>query len=548
MSTTPVITEALEAVGIVCRRYQITALGGFIESCRSFAEEKLLNVAVLGRFKTGKSSFLNDLIGHAVLPVGVVPVTSIVTEVQYGPQERSEIRFLDGHAETVPVAQIAEFISEAGNPGNSKRVALVRVEAPSMKPYSGIRFVDTPGLESVLDHNTATSMEWLPNVGLALVAVAADVPLSQHDIDLLRNLSRYTPNISLLLTKVDVLNAEQQGEVMHFVTGQLDRHLKFPVPIFPYSVRPGFETLLPQLRENLLAHVQAGAGEQRASILRRKVESLLNECTDYLKVALKSAEIADSERNALRVKILGRKGSLDDARLTLRLIVHHAADEMRPKLEGLLREHEAELQCRLLAGLDEQFPGWTHSLRFAAESFDHWLRASVIDEIAELSRKRHNDFIDPVRRVSSQLSQALQDFRSRISERTQETLGVSLRTTEMDLRIEEPRAPDVRIGKIFDRNWELLSSVAPMMLLKRALKKHFERKVRNVVFVNLARLASQWEEILNAALRALEQESIRRLEVFIETIGKVTAVRGQEAPRIHADLQRLDELKSRLSR
>src|SRR5438105_4459735 len=47
--------EILETIDLLSRRHQITALDDFIESCRSFAEEEILNIAVLGKFKTGKS-------------------------------------------------------------------------------------------------------------------------------------------------------------------------------------------------------------------------------------------------------------------------------------------------------------------------------------------------------------------------------------------------------------------------------------------------------------------------------------------------------------
>jgi len=199
-----IVQDALSTVEDLCQRHEISALEDFLESCRTFAREKMLNIAVLGRFKAGKSTFLNQLLGRPLLPVGVIPVTSVVTEIQWGPHERATVEFADGRREYVPAERIGDFISESQNPENSKQVARVRVELPSMDRYRGIRFVDTPGLESVFEHNTDASLEWLPNVGLALVAVGVDPPLSQHDIELIRNLSRYTPNISLLLTKVDV--------------------------------------------------------------------------------------------------------------------------------------------------------------------------------------------------------------------------------------------------------------------------------------------------------------------------------------------------------
>ena len=52
--------EEDSAVGLVaeiCRSHQIAALDDFIESCRSFAREEILNVAVFGRFKAGRAAF-----------------------------------------------------------------------------------------------------------------------------------------------------------------------------------------------------------------------------------------------------------------------------------------------------------------------------------------------------------------------------------------------------------------------------------------------------------------------------------------------------------
>jgi hypothetical protein len=182
----------------ISARYGISSLKPLISSCRAFACEETLNVAVLGRFKAGKSSFLNHLLGRELLPVGVVPVTSVVSEIRYGPKERAEVTFLDGHREEVPVDAIGAFVDETRNPENHKRVALVSVELPTLGQFRSVRFVDTPGLESVLVHNTDASLGWLPNVGLAIVAVGVDPPLSQRDIELIRQLSRYTPNISLV--------------------------------------------------------------------------------------------------------------------------------------------------------------------------------------------------------------------------------------------------------------------------------------------------------------------------------------------------------------
>jgi len=530
----------------IAGRYGISSLNPLISSCRAFARAETLNVAVLGRFKAGKSSFLNHLLGRDLLPVGVVPVTSVVSEIRYGPKERAEIRFLDGHTEDVPVEDLGAYVDEARNPENRKGVALAAIELPELARFRGIRFVDTPGLESVLSHNTDASLEWLPNVGLAIVAVGVDPPLSRSDIELIRQLSRYTPNISLLLTKVDVLAENDQRQVEEYVRGQLRRHWNASVPVYPYSIKPGYEALRRHFEETLVSRAVERSGEHRDAILARKVETLLGECSGYLAVALKSAEAADSERETLQRKILGERQSLDDSKLSLRLIVRHTAANTREQFARVLEAHEREIDARLLEEFKQKYPAWTKSLSVAAREFAAWLEPAITEEMTRLSAGHRNDFLEPLHKVGRQLSQSLQDFRNRISERTIEALGVPLRTTEVEIEAKDPRSPDIRIGRLFDREWELISFAIPMSLVKGIVRRHFRRKIADTVFKNLSRLASQWEKSVNTALYAMDKEAAGRLEDLIGSIVRLLAAAGRETPQIRDDLSRIDAARQRL--
>lgn len=541
-ATPSAVGEALDAVSQICRRHQITSLDEFQASCRRFAQDKLLNVAVLGRFKAGKSSLLNHLIGRPLLPVGVIPITSAVTEVQYGAEERGEVIFLDGRRQVIPIARIGEFMSETQNPGNAKGVARVLVEMPAMERYRGIRFVDTPGLDSVFAHNTDASLDWLPNVGLALVAIGVDPPLSQRDLELIRTLKRYTPRIAILLTKVDLLGTSELKQVEDFVRSRLAGYWDQPVPLYPFSIRTEFEGLQQALEKELLLEAKQGADHEHAEIFRHKVGTLIAECSGYLTVALQAAEVSDAERARIEHKILGEQESLADFRQSLQLAVRYQMGMLRTSFEGLVKEDETRLRGVLVEGLQSEFPAWTRSLRTALESFEEWLQASLLREMTEVSSRHCEEFNEPVRRVNRRLSQSLQDFRNRLSERALEALGVPLRTTEVDFRAEPPRAPDIRVGKIFDRNWELLSLVVPMPIVKGIVKRHFERKVADAVFVNVSRLVSQWEEAISASLRSLGKEAEHRFDELVATIGRLIAGAGEKAPQIRADLECLAAL------
>src|ERR1035441_6578997 len=78
------LQPALDLAAEGAARSQISSLSGLLASARASAGQDAISVAVLGRFKAGKSSFLNHFIGRNVLPVGVVPVTAVVTVIRYG--------------------------------------------------------------------------------------------------------------------------------------------------------------------------------------------------------------------------------------------------------------------------------------------------------------------------------------------------------------------------------------------------------------------------------------------------------------------------------
>src|SRR5581483_11909585 len=92
---------------------------------------------------------------------------------------------------------------------------------------------------------------------------------------------------------------------------------------------------------------------------------------------------------------------------------------------------------------------WPRGLNAAVQQFEQWMHESAIREMRTLSEKYRHDFIEPIRSVSRQLTQALQDFRNRLSERSERALGVPLRTIEIDFEAPNPASPDVKVGKIF---------------------------------------------------------------------------------------------------
>lgn len=165
-------------------------------------------------------------------------------------------------------------------------------------------------------------------------------------------------------------------------------------------------------------------------------------------------------------------------------------------------------------------------------------------ELARLSAAHRQELPEPARRVAWQLSLALQDFRSRLSGRMLETPGVPLKTSQVEMTVAEPREPDVRAGKIFDRNWERLSWAIPMSLARGIVLAHFCGKVERGVEMNLARLTRHWHDAIAAACSSLLAEARRRLESLRHALAQVLRTTGGQAEATRADLEQPDRARA----
>ena len=191
------------------------------------------NLVVLGQFKRGKSTLINALLGADLLPTAVIPLTSIVTIIQYGPQPHAVVRCLDGRTLEVDITDLALYSTERDNPENIKGVAQVEVAFPSPFLRSGVRLVDTPGVGSVYASNTGTTYDYLPQADAAIVVLAADQPISQAEIDFVHEAAQYAAKFFFVLNKIDLLSAPELKESLEFSARVIAESLGSEVVLHP---------------------------------------------------------------------------------------------------------------------------------------------------------------------------------------------------------------------------------------------------------------------------------------------------------------------------
>jgi GTP-binding protein EngB required for normal cell division len=212
------------------------------ELMAKLAEDRF-TLAVLGQFKRGKSSLMNAIIGRELLPVGILPLTSAITSLRFGPRERLLLERgppAVPFPEEMPVERLAEFVTEKGNPGNCKRVKTACVEAPLPFLRRGLEFVDTPGVGSAIGANTATTLRFLPECDAVIFVTSVDTPLTNVELEFLREIQEHVGKIFFVVNKTDLLSGHEQQEVLEFIANTLRSQMgSEEVRMFPLSSRAG---------------------------------------------------------------------------------------------------------------------------------------------------------------------------------------------------------------------------------------------------------------------------------------------------------------------
>lgn len=293
-------------------------------TARAIAErvsEGRFYVTCVGQFKRGKSTLLNALVGHPILPMGVVPVTTVPTIIRYGERLTARVRFADADWADIPMSAVAQYVSEAQNPENAKGVTGLEIFVPNALLQSGMCLVDTPGLGSVHAGNTEATSEFIPHIDAAIVLIGADPPLSGEELDLVESVAREVRDLLFVLNKADRTSDVERSEAAAFARRVLETRLARTVPfVFEVSALEQLERRGPERDWRELVQSLISVVEHSGRLLVREAARRgLKRTADQL------LAVIYEERNALERpveesehRIAELRAALDDAERAMR--------------------------------------------------------------------------------------------------------------------------------------------------------------------------------------------------------------------------------------
>lgn len=177
------------------------------ESIRQLDELFLLVIA--GEFNSGKSAFINALLGQSIQPEGVTPTTDQIYLIKYG--ETAQRR-----------------------PGENG----VWVQTAPVDLLTKITLVDTPGTNAIMREHEALTAEFIPRSDLVLFVTSADRPFTESERAFLEQIRKWGKKIVLVINKIDIHESDAEiDEVVNFVSTSARTLVGDVAAVFPVSAR-----------------------------------------------------------------------------------------------------------------------------------------------------------------------------------------------------------------------------------------------------------------------------------------------------------------------
>lgn len=198
-------------------------MGKKIRHAKEALSTDSLNVLVMGEFSSGKSTFLNALLGDKIFPSSALPCTGCIAEIQYSdnwtftliPKDKNKKSF------TIQRSQLKEYTSIDHNDTKLNPYEKLLVSAPMPLCKHGVKLIDSPGLNDPTSHDK-TTLEYMPQVDATIFCMDSQHANSLSDCNAI-NLMRECGHDAIIyvLTKIDLVDEDEVDEVRSHICKKL---------------------------------------------------------------------------------------------------------------------------------------------------------------------------------------------------------------------------------------------------------------------------------------------------------------------------------------
>ncbi|MFD5224668.1 dynamin family protein [Microbacterium sp. NPDC058342] len=406
------IVEVIHDVGDLAASAGRTDLASRLTQTTARLQDPAIRVIVVGEFKQGKSKLINALVNAPACPVDDDVATSVPTTVGYAEQasawvtEQPHAPGAEPQRREVPLADLADYVAERGNPRNERGILSAEVLLPREILRGGLKLVDSPGVGGLESSNSLATLAALTSAHAVLLVSDASQEYTEPEVQFLRHAMRISPNVAAVLAKIDLYpdwrrieeidrdHLDGSGDVPIFSVSSDLRLLAAEMQDRALNDESGFPALVAHLRREVLGHAEVihrrsavhdltSVVDQLGMSLRAELSALLNPMDTPRMIA--ELEEAKSRADEFRGRSARWQVTLTDGIADLVADMEH---DVRDRLRKVQREAERAIEEGDPGPIWDQIREWLDQRVTAAvtETFvwtderSRWLS----EEVAEL--------------------------------------------------------------------------------------------------------------------------------------------------------------------
>jgi GTP-binding protein EngB required for normal cell division len=509
--------------------------GRSLAGVKTKLEEEAFNLVILGQFKRGKSTFINALLGENILPTAIVPLTSVVTILRYGPELKIEVHYQNEKQEVIGLPDLPSFITERGNPQNKKGVKEVTVFYPSEYLKGGVRIIDTPGVGSVYRHNTDVAYNYLPYVDAGIFVLSADPPLSESEHQFLKDIRGYVDKLFFALNKIDQVSDEDRRESLEFTARILEKELGAGrVKIYPLSARWALEakkggngsqldrSLLPDFEQRLQEFLIHEKGKVFLKSVLNSLQKLISDETISFQLEQEAIKLPVQELTARIARFEEEMKTIAKDREHNSYLLTGHLKKITSQLDEEIAAFKKEYLPVLHKELDEQY---TLKVQRGGGNLRSELEEFLFERLRDLFTTWRQQLTD---KISSQLEEAHGWFAIRTNETIERILVLTSDIFELKLK---PFTSVETLSKKSDFYFlfkddpvglELIqlaaTSALPGFISKRIILKKMQEAVSELVDRHCGRVGYDVRKRLTSTVRDFQNSLNEKIDLTLDGI------------------------------
>lgn len=267
-------------------------------------KEPLL-IMVMGEFSTGKSTFINSLVGQEVAAMNATPTTAVITKLCYGQKDEIVVHFRDGSQRQESVESFARLTAEADEDSNKRHATIDYVERRMTLPVlRSVTIIDSPGLNAIKAEHGVATRRFVDKADAVIWMFSVENAASQSEFDAMDELAPRLRPIALInkMDLVDDDDEETPEELLAEIEGKLGERVQAVIGISAEMAlrgkmennagllaESGLDTFYSFIEKNVLPHRDV-----------YKLNTLLADLTEFVCDVAATLDAKDTETEAIK--------------------------------------------------------------------------------------------------------------------------------------------------------------------------------------------------------------------------------------------------------